>query len=138
MTAKEFLKQYEYAAARATQRRRVYELEVERIDAIGSTLSNDPGMPHGTGISRKTEDKAIKLADAAQEWRKAEAEAVAALERVYQLIDSIPGVEGKVLYERYINLRTWENVAEELHYSLPGVFNVHQRALLIVEEKLNG
>ena len=60
MTAKEFLRQYEYKAKQAGRLREVYQTQQEKIDAIGSTLSNDAGMPHGTGISRKTEDRAIR------------------------------------------------------------------------------
>lgn len=54
MTAKEFLKQYEYADRRARHFRELYEEQQEKIDAIGSTLAGD-GLPHGTGVSRKTD-----------------------------------------------------------------------------------
>ena len=72
MKAIEYLEQYEYALYAANRARKSYELEMERIDAIGSTLSGEPGMPHGTGVSKKTEDKAVKLADKASEWLDAE------------------------------------------------------------------
>jgi DNA-directed RNA polymerase specialized sigma subunit len=136
MKAKKFLKQYEYAKQRAEKCKRTYELEMERIDAIGSTLAGD-GTPHGSGISRKTEDKAIRLADKAQQWLDAEEEAQTKLEAIAELVCSIDGIEGQVLYQRYINLLTWEQVAETLCYSLPGVFNVHQRALEIVDRRLD-
>ena len=135
MTAKDFLKQYEYANQRANRLRESYETELQRIDAIGSTLSGD-GQPHGTGVSRKTEDKAIKLADAAKAWKEAELNALEEKQKVFNLIWDIPDVEGEVLYERYINLRKWEDVAETIHYSLQGVFSAHRRALRIVERRL--
>ena len=68
MRAKDYLKQYEDLNRIAQRCKTEYDLEIEKIDAIGSTLAGDPGMPHGTGISRKTEDKAIRLADKALKW----------------------------------------------------------------------
>jgi len=136
MTAKEFLKQYEYAVQRARKLREQYQTELLQIDAIGSTLSGD-GQPHGNGISRKTEDKAIKLAEAAKKWKEAEADALEIRDDVFSMIVDIPGIEGEVLYERYIHLRTWESIADVLHYSYNGIYYVHKRALEIVEKRLS-
>ncbi len=137
MTAKQFLKQYEYAMDRVAKCEREYQEAVENIDAIGSTLAGD-GMPHGNGISRKTEDKAIKLTEIRDKWARAKAEALAERQKVVDLIIDIPGIEGNVLYERYIELKTWEQIANALFYSYTGIFYVHKRALEIVEKRLNG
>lgn len=135
MKAKEFLKRYKYALYAAERARHNYELEMERIDAIGSTLAGD-GQPHSSGVSRKTEDKAIRLADKASEWLDAEEKAQIVLEEMTDFINSIPGIEGQVLYERYINMLTWEQIAEKLFYSSSGIFYAHGRALDIVEQRL--
>lgn len=135
MTAKEFLRQYEHAS-RIVQRCKIeYETEVEKIDAIGSTLSND-GMPHGSGISRKTEDKAIRLAEKATKWKAAELDAIAKRQEVFELIYDIPGIEGDVLIDKYIDLKTWEQIAEERHYTVRGIQYAHGRALLIVAKRI--
>ncbi len=136
MTAKEFLKQFEYATQRAERCRRQYEDAQEKIDAIGSTLGGEPGMPHGTGISRRTEDKAIKLADAAAKWKEAEIDALIVKEQVFRLIWDIPGIEGQILYEKYINLKDWPIIASGLFYSESGIYKAHRRALRIVEKRL--
>lgn len=136
MKAIEYLEQYEYAIYAANRARANYELENERIDAIGSTLSNDPGMPHGTGISRKTENKAIRLADKAKKWLDAEEQAQIKLEEITDFINGIPGVEGMVLYQRYVQLLGWREIAENLVYSESGIFKVRDRALAIAERKL--
>lgn len=138
MTAKEFLRQYEYAEQRARMLREQYETETLRIDAVGSTLGGEPGMPHGTGISRKTEDKAIRLADKALAYKQAELDAIEMKQAVFDLIWDIPSIEGKVLYDRYILLMTWEKIAELEHYSYTGIHYAHRRALEIVEGRLNG
>ena len=135
MTAKEFLKQYEHASRIVQRCKTEYETEVEKIDAIGSTLSND-GMPHGSGISRKTEDKAIRLAEKATKWKAAELEAIAKRQEVFELIYDIKGIEGDVLIDKYINLKTWEQIAEERHYTVRGIQYAHGRALLIVAKRI--
>lgn len=137
MTAKEFLRQYEYKAREAERLREVYETQQEKIDAIGSTLSSDAGMPHGTGVSRKTEDKAIKLADAALAWKEAELDALLAKGRVFDLIGNITGVEGEILYQRYVNLRTWEEICVLIHYTWSSTHRAHRRALAIVQKRLD-
>jgi len=136
MTAKDFLKQYEYAQQRADMCRKEYEIEMLKIDAIGSTLAGD-GQPHGTGVSRKTEDKAIRLADKAMKWKEAELDAIEVRQTVYDMIWDIEGIEGAALYEKYISLLTWEQVAETLHYSESGIHDVRRRALRIVDDRLN-
>lgn len=136
MTAKEFLKQYEYAEKRAQRLREMYQTQHEKIDAISSTLGGD-GMPHGSGISRKTEDKAIKLAEAALKWKEAELDALRVKGEVFELICGIPDIEGEVLYERYINLHSWEEVCVIIHRSWTGTHKAHRRALAIVQDLLD-
>lgn len=135
MTAKEFLRQYEYADKRARRLGAEYQREIQMIDAIRSASDND-GMPHSTGTSRPTEDKALKLADKALRWREAELEAIRTRQQVFELIYDIDGIEGEVLTERYINLRKWEEICVLVHYSWQGVHLVHKRALAIVENRL--
>lgn len=133
MTAKEFLKQYEYADTKARQHRAYYE---KLLDQLGSLSVKMDGMPRGSNISRPTEEQALKLAEAADKWRQEEYKALELKEEVYQLIADIPGIEGKVLVERYINLHKWEEICILLHYSWQGVHKVHKRALAIVESRL--
>ena len=137
MTAKEYLRQYEYAALRAKRCREQYETALEKIDAIGSTLGTD-GMPHGSGVSRKTEDLAIKLGEAAQRYLDAEENALIVKEEVESVINSLPeSMEGVVLYERYINLAKWDDIADLLMYSISNVFRLHALGLNEVEAILN-
>lgn len=116
--------------------RAVYEEHQEKIDAIGSTLAGD-GLPHGTGVSRKTEDKAIRLSEAALDWKEAELDALEIKGRVFNMIDNIPGVEGEILYQRYINLRTWEEICVAIHYTWSSTHRAHRRALAIVQSRLD-
>lgn len=133
MTAKEFLKQYEYAETKARQHRAYYEKLLEQLGSLSVRMD---GMPRGSNISNPTEEQALELAEAADKWRKEEYKALALKEKVYQLIADIPGIEGIVLVERYINLHKWEEICVLVHYSWQGIHKVHKRALAIVESRL--
>ena len=135
MTAKEFLKQYEYAVRRIRMIEEELDQETALIDAIRSASDND-GMPHGSGISKPTEDKAVRLADKKLRLINARLDAVAKRQDVFDLISSIDGIEGEVLFHRYVNLRKWEEICILVHYSWQGVHKVHKRALGIVESRL--
>lgn len=136
MTAKEYLKQYEEACRQSLRYKTEYEAERERIDSIRSSLGGD-GMPHGSGISRKTEDIAIELAEAALKWKTAELDAIRVRQEIFELISKVQGIEGEILYERYINLRKWEDICVIVHASWRHTHRMHARALNIVAEKMS-
>ena len=136
MTAKEYLRQYEYAVKRIRRLEEEYEAELLLIDAVRSVSDND-GMPHGSGISTPTEDKAIRLADKALRLVDARREAIAIRQEVFDLVDSIKGTEGEVLYHRYILLKSWEQVCVDINYSWMQTHRYHHKALEIVEGILN-
>ena len=135
MTAKEYLRQYEKAEHKARRYREEYERDTMLIDAIHS-LSNNDGMPHGSGISRPTEEKALRLADKRLRLIDAEVEAIRIRQELFDFIDRIDGIEGVILYEKYINLLTWEEVCCKVGYSWSQTHRYHRRALTIVREKL--
>lgn len=128
MTAKEYLRRYAELKRIANQYKTEYEQELQTIDSVRSTLGGD-GLPHGTGINKPVEDKAIRLADKAAQWKMAELDALQVRQEVFEVVASVPGIEGTVLYERYINLRKWEEICVLVHYTWRGVHKVHRRAL---------
>lgn len=136
MNAKEYLRQYEYAHRKALRYKAEYEAELELVDSVRSTLGGD-GMPHGSGVSRKVEDQAIRLADRALKWKDAELNAIEKRQEVFELIHSVDGAEGEILYERYINLRKWEEICVMIPMSWTGVHKAHKRALRIVQSVLD-
>lgn len=135
MTAKEYLKQYEYAVQRITRLEAELREETILIDAVKSLSDND-GMPHGNGIIKPTEEKAIRLADKTKRLIDAKKEAVEIRREVFDFVESIPGVEGDVLFLRYVQLERWTEIADKLSYSLPGVYSIHSRAIELVEKSL--
>ena len=134
MTAKEYLRQYEYAVKRIQRLEEEYEAEILLIDAVRSVSDND-GMPHGNGISKPTEDKAIRLADKALRLTEAKLDAIKIRQELFDFIEQIDGDEGEVLYRRYVKLELWREVASDMGYTERAVFQIHARALAVVEQK---
>lgn len=134
MTAKEYLKQYEYAVKRIQRLEEEYAAEQLLIDAVRSLSDND-GMPHGSGISKPTENKAVRLADKKLRIIQARLDAIEVKQELFDFVDSIEGDEGEVLFRRYISLEFWKDIASEMKYSERAIYKIHQRALRIVDEK---
>lgn len=135
MTAKEFLEQYGEAVRIAERIKTEYDQEQDIIDSVRYALGGD-GTPHGGGISKATENKAIKLADKALELKDAELEAISIRQKVFAVIRTVPGAKGDVLYERYINLKSWDEVADSVGYSKRHARNLHDEAIDIVQHFL--
>lgn len=142
MTANQYLKQYEYAVKRAARYRDEYERESLLIDAVRSLSDND-GMPHGSGISKPTEVKAVRLADKKLRLIDAQLEAIRLRQEIFDTVMGLDGLEADVLVERYLNLdesghlQTWEVVCDRVHYSWPTVRTAWHRGIDAVEKLLN-
>ncbi len=133
MTAKEYLKQYEEAERIVQRLKTEYIQESEQVDSIRSALGGD-GTPRGSGISKVTENRAIKLAEKAQALKDAEADALEIRQEIFKTINSISGEEGAVLYEKYINLHSWDGVADAVGFSKRHVQRIHEKALDLVKD----
>lgn len=136
MTAKEYLRQYEYAVKRIQRLESELEEETLLIDAVRSVSDND-GMPHGSSINKPTEDRAIRLADKRLRLVQARLDAVEIRQNVYDVIEQIGGDEADVLYQRYILLKTWDKVCESVFYSWYKVNHLHRDALEKVDNIIN-
>lgn len=135
MTVKEYLRQYETAEKIARRLRTEYETQLIMIDNIKSP-SNTDGMPHGSGISNRTEQAALRLVEAAERYKGAEVEALKKRQQVFELIWNVPGLKGDILYERYINLRRWDDIADLLHVSRRHVTRLHGDVLIELKDVL--
>lgn len=133
MTAEEYLKQYRDAVIIANRLKTEYDKEWELLNSIRSPLGSD-GMPRGGGISKQVEQKAIRLAEKLEKWHDAEIEASLIKTVVMDTVNKVPGNCGEVLYERYINLLKWEQVADKLGYSERQCHNLKDKGLEIVEK----
>lgn len=135
MTAKEYLRQYKEACRKARMFKLEYEREMELVGSVRSALGGD-GMPHGTGVNKSVEDKAIRLSEKFAKWKNAEIEALEVRQNVFEVISKIPDKEGDILYERYINDRKWEEICVIVHLSWNGTHKAHKRALKLVDQRI--
>lgn len=128
MTPIEFLRQYGIEQRKADRLLAEYNKEREQIDAIKSPLASD-GEPHGSGISKKVEDAAVRLADKLLDYEMARLDALETRQIIFDAINAVPGIEGDVLFERYVNLKSWDSVMKSVHCSRRAVFYYHRQGL---------
>lgn len=133
MTAKQYLKQYENAVKVARRVRNEYEEELDLIDNIRSSLGGD-GTPRSGEISKKVERQALKLSEKADELREAEAAAIETRQMIFNTVMQVPDDKGSVLYERYILLKEWKDVADAVGYSEGHIYELHRQGLEYVDQ----
>ena len=90
-------------------------------------------MPRSGEISKKVERQAIKLGEKADALKEAEADAIETRNEVFRTVMKVPDEKGSVLYERYILLKSWEDVADAVGYTVRHVHNLHKDGLEYVE-----
>ena len=132
MTGREYLEQYRHKEFLLLRVREEYRKELDTIDSIRSALDNS-GVPSGH-VSRTVELRALRLAEKAERLRTAELEALATRQKVFDVISMVEGVKGQILYERYINLKKWEDVADVVCYEERQTRRLHDEAVRIVED----
>lgn len=127
MTAKEYLMQYRDAMRRS----KAIADHLTELRAMCEQLRTEDG--HKIEL-----DKAVAELVDAQNRAKLEVDRLTALEQeIVQTISHTDEPYRTILYERYINGKTWEQVAVEMHYTYRRVIQLHGDALRTVAEILN-
>jgi hypothetical protein len=135
LKAKAYMDKYGDAVRRVRQCEEQLEREEVSVDAIRSTSDND-GMPHGTGTSNPTADKAVRLADKGLDVFKAKESALKVQREIFEVAYGVGGVEGDVLIERYIKLKDWADVCDAVGYGWSQTHSYHRIGLDKVADKL--
>lgn len=114
----------------------------ERIAVARSKAERD--TPHygpqsgGAGDGKRLENDVITLLDVERPLYELKAKREAALRKVIHYIELLPPSPMQVvLYKRYINYHSWEQIAAELHYSWQHVHRLHAKALDEILDKIN-
>lgn len=128
MRVKDYLRQYEVATRRIKRLEAKYQELNTIAGCIRSPMDTD-GQPRGTISGKPTEEKAVKMADVLLDLEKAKRDALYVQFEVFTVINKVPGVYGDVLAERYINLKTWDEVAKAVGYSVRWTHELHHRGL---------
>ena len=124
MTAKEYLQQY----GQAMRRTRAISDHLAELRAIAENLRTEDGHR-------------VELDAAVANLVDTERKTVAEITRLCRIetevsctIGRMPEPYRTLLYERYINGKTWEQIAVDMHYSYRGVTKMHGKALQAVKE----
>lgn len=124
MTAKEYLQQY----GQAMRRTRAISDHLAELRALCEQLRTEGG--HRVAL-----DAAVTNLVDAERKTAAEITRLCRIEaEVSCTIGRMPEPYRTLLYERYINGKTWEQIAVDMHYSYRGVTKMHGKALQAVKE----
>lgn len=136
MTPKEYLQQYRDAVRRAT----AAQDHLDELRAIAERITpNYSAEGGGTHSSGDKLGAAVARIIEAEERLDTQITMLIATEReIERTINAVDdSIMRKLLYERYINGKTWEKIAVMLHYSYQHITHVlHPRALDAVKHLL--
>lgn len=125
MTAKEYLSQYKHLDAEI----KLKEEQKKRLEELAESISSVID-PRGTGISDKVGWTAAKLVDIENEIRAMIDRLIALKSEIEKSIGAVEDIKlRRILTLRYINGHTFEQIAEEMDYSLRQVLRKHKAAL---------
>ena len=120
------------------QKYRQVTLEIERLKEEYHTLQQDiqstkainyDGMPHGSSKSDLS-TLIARLEKQKEQINKAFTKKVEIRGEIKQAIEILENeVEKQVLYSRYINLLTWDAIANQMNYTVQHVYRLHGCAL---------
>lgn len=133
--AKAYLKQVRICNTRINNK--IDELTTLKSIALKVTTSLSHAPAHGSGNQDKIGDIASKIVDLEAEINKTVDELVDKTREISAVIDQIQNTDQlSVLYKRYFQFETWEQIACEMHMSYRNVCYIHGRALQAVESLL--
>lgn len=142
MKAKEYLNQYKKIIARIV----LLERDIEQLEAgIGASLiGDDKDMPRPPGTRNTAEDRLLNLIDMKRdkenllmEARVKAAEISGVIEELALINDQNAEAYMKLLYDRYILLMTWNEVAEDIKFTLDYTRGrLHGKALMALNNIL--
>ncbi len=111
--------------------REIKHLEAEKkilISSIGSPKPPD-GMPHGSGTSDPTANIGGKWAELQMRIDAKLDELIPLRDEIEAAINNLNSADRTLMRLRYIDGRTWEEIAVELHYSYRWTTRLHGKIL---------
>lgn len=118
---------------------------LERYEAGYNPIcaANHDGLPRGNGLGDSTSKLAMKLAETDTreciEYLKKRKEELKILRtQIFKEISSLAALHKLILCRLYLQGRKWEQIAEEIGYSVRQAKNIRAAALRALGEKLAG
>ena len=131
MRAREFLEGYKRIITRIRQ------LEYQLRDILGVKAVSYDSQPHGSGISKVTENTVVKLASIrdqkelliAELWKQR----LRIENEIYKMSDA---TYAEILRRRYIEDERWDGIAKALNMAKRWTLTLHGRALKELDDQL--
>ena len=128
MNVKEFLSQLHFIDQRINCK---FE-QVQKLRALatkGSATLSDINISQSKK-TQKMESTVLKIISLENEINKDINELIDLKQKISSMIKQVGNFECQVLLElRYLNLKTWAQIASEMGYSLQHIFKIHRKAL---------
>ncbi len=128
MNVKQYLKQARYLDERINTKLEQVSSLHDLATKATSTLSDMPGGP--TRNTHRMEDIIIKILMLENEINSDIDRLVDLKDEILSVINEVDDFESRLILEkRYINLESWEKIADELNTSTPNIYRLHDKAL---------
>lgn len=92
-----------------------------------STTPNLDGLPHGSGVSDKVGKAAAEIADLEVQLLEEKAESFMRLAKIERVIFNLQGRDRQLIQLKYIDGKSWEEVADALNYDMFYLMKVRRR-----------
>lgn len=125
MTKKELSKYYYLTLEIKNLEDRIEVLESSMLGS--STLSH---MPKSKSTEVKMEKMIEMILELEEKIIKRKVECINEIERIVDFINKIPDPETRLIYsKRYIELKSWQKISEEMYMGIATVFRKHKKYL---------
>lgn len=131
MNAKEYLKQYRRLDSHIRSKKEQIDKILLTVDSLAQSKS--------VGDSKEIEEASTKVAEFGKVLASEIKKLVVLQNEISSKIEIIQNDNYRlVLSLRYLNFKTWEQIAEEMEYSYQWVHRLHERALQEFEKLIEG
>lgn len=134
MTAKEYLRQLPQLQLKIDILNE--EIEKRRAKLTSTTIAISSDKVQTSSPGDRFADMIVALADKELQQEDLVLSCQALRDRIVsQILELNNAAQSRVLYERYVQGRRWEQISDDMHYSLQRVFQIHGNALTAFSEK---
>ena len=134
LNAKQYLNQIRKANVMINYKQK--QLDELRELTISITANITPDKVQSSGSQDKIGDTIAKIIDLQNDINKDIDRLVDLKREIMNVIDQLDAVYLELIYLRYFEFQTWEQIACEMNYSCPWIWKLHGEALQKVSEIL--
>ncbi len=128
MSVKDFLNQAQHLECKINEK--IEQIRSLRVLACKMTATFNDSFVSKTGNKQKLEPIVAKIVDLQKELKNDLDEYVSARREISFLIKSTINPDYQLVLElRYLCSKSWEEIANEMHYSVQHIFRLHYKAL---------